>query len=143
MPPFMMILLWKALTKMAVDLISIDENYKRIMFESGEAMAKYRKPDEKLDIMAVTKTVEPAAVNHVVELGLDLLGENRVQEYLSKKELYDKRAEIQFIGHLQTNKVKYIIDSVSMIQSVDSFKLAAEINKCAARQERFRIYLLR
>ena len=87
MPPFMMILLWKALTKMAVDLISIDENYKRIMFESGEAMAKYRKPDEKLDIMAVTKTVEPAAVNHVVELGLDLLGENRVQESLSKKEL--------------------------------------------------------
>lgn len=133
MPPFMMILLWKALTKMAVDLISIDENYKRIMFESGEAMAKYRKSDEKLDIMAVTKTVEPAAVNHVVELGLGLLGENRVQEYLSKKELYDKRAEIQFIGHLQTNKVKYIIDSVSMIQSVDSFKLAAEINKCAAK----------
>ncbi len=116
---------------MEADFNSIDENYKRILNESGEAMAKYRKPGEKLTIMAVTKTVSPEAVNHAVELGIRILGENRVQEYLSKKEFYDSRAQVQFIGHLQTNKVKYIIDSVSMIQSVDSVKLAAEIDRRA------------
>ena len=83
--------------------------------------------------MAVTKTVDPVAVNHAVTLGINLLGENRVQEFISKKDFYSKNAEIQFIGHLQTNKVKYIIDSVSMIQSVDSLKLAAEIDRHAAR----------
>ncbi|MGN0620927.1 MAG: YggS family pyridoxal phosphate-dependent enzyme [Porcipelethomonas sp.] len=118
---------------MAADLHSIDENYRRILYESGEAMAKYRKPGEKLNIMAVTKTVDPEAVNHAVGLGISLLGENRVQEYLSKKERYDKSAQVHFIGHLQTNKVKYIIDSTAMIQSVDSIKLAAEIDRHAAK----------
>lgn len=111
----------------------IDENYKRIVYEVGEAAAKYRRSDEKIDIMAVTKTVDPAAINHAVRLGIRLLGENRVQEYLSKKDRYSKEAEVQFIGHLQTNKVKYIVDSVSLIQSVDSVKLAAEIDRHSAR----------
>lgn len=134
MSRFMTILLWKVLMKkMKTDFSSIDENYKRILFESGEAMAKYRSPGEELHIMAVTKTVDPMAVNHAVGLGIKLLGENRVQEYLSKKELYSKNAEMHFIGHLQTNKVKYIIDSAAIIQSVDSLKLAAEIDRHAAR----------
>ena len=86
--------------------------------------------------MAVTKTVAPEAINHAVELGIDLLGENRVQEYLSKADLYDRSAEVQFIGHLQTNKVKYIINNVSMIQSVDSLKLGQEISRLAVRNGR-------
>ena len=86
-----------------------------------------------MSLIAVTKTVDPAAVNHAVSLGIRLLGENRVQEYISKKDFYDKNAEVHFIGHLQTNKVKYIIDSVSMIQSVDSIKLAEEIDRHAGR----------
>lgn len=118
---------------MKTDFSCIDENYRKIVYNIGEAAAKYRKPEEKISLMAVTKTVDPEAVNHAVSLGVDLLGENRVQEYISKRELYDKKAEVQFIGHLQTNKVKYIIDSVSMIQSVDSMKLAEEINKHAGR----------
>lgn len=118
---------------METDFSYIDENYKRIVYEIGEAASKYRRSNEKIDIMAVTKTVDPAAVNHAVGLGINLLGENRVQEYMSKKDFYRKNAEIQFIGHLQTNKVKYIIDSVTMIQSVDSIKLAAEVDRHAAR----------
>lgn len=118
---------------MKTDFSYIDENYNRIFYEIREAAAKYRRSDEKIDIMAVTKTVDPAAVNHAVKLGVKLLGENRVQEYMSKKEFYSGNAEVQFIGHLQTNKVKYIIDSVSMIQSVDSVKLAAEIDRHAQR----------
>lgn len=109
----------------------IDENLRIIRERAGEAFEKYRSPNDKLKIMAVTKTVAPEAVNHAVSLGLDLLGENRVQEYLSKKDLYDKSAEVHFIGNLQTNKVKYIIDSVSMIQSVDSLKLGEVISRLA------------
>lgn len=118
------------------DFSYIDENYKRISYEIGEAKSKYRKSDDIIDIMAVTKTVDPAAVNHAVGLGIRLLGENRVQEYLSKKDLYSSEAEVQFIGHLQTNKVKYIADSVSVIQSVDSIKLAGEIDRQALKHNK-------
>ena len=115
------------------DLAYIDENLRIIRERCAEAKEKYRSPDDNIRIMAVTKTVAPEAVNHAVKLGLDLLGENRVQEYLSKAEAYDKSAEVQFIGHLQTNKVKYIINSVSMIQSVDSLRLGQEISRLAVK----------
>ena len=97
----------------------------------AEAQDKYRESGDDVRIMAVTKTVAPEAVNHAVSLGIGLLGENRVQEYLSKAEMYDSSAEVHFIGHLQTNKVKYIIQDVSMIQSVDSVKLAEQIDRSA------------
>ncbi|MBQ6252526.1 YggS family pyridoxal phosphate-dependent enzyme [Ruminococcus sp.] len=118
------------------DLAYIDENLRIIRERCAEAKEKYRSPDDNIRIMAVTKTVAPEAVNHAVKLGLDLLGENRVQEYLSKAEAYDKSAEVQFIGHLQTNKVKYIINSVSMIQSVDSLRLGQEISRLAVKNGR-------
>ncbi|MDE6665393.1 MAG: YggS family pyridoxal phosphate-dependent enzyme [Ruminococcus sp.] len=114
----------------------IDENLRIIRERTGEAFSKYRSPEDTVRIMAVTKTVAPEAVNHAVSLGLDLLGENRVQEYLSKKESYEKSAEVQFIGSLQTNKVKYIINSVSMIQSVDSLRLGETINNLALKNNK-------
>lgn len=110
----------------------IRENLSLIRENIGEALGKYRNSGDKTEIMAVTKTVPAEDVNFVFDLGLNLLGENRVQEYQSKAELYDKRAEVHFIGHLQTNKVKYIIQPMSMIQSVDSFKLAKEISRLAS-----------
>lgn len=110
----------------------IRENLSLIRENIGEALGKYRNSGDKTEIMAVTKTVPAEDVNFVFDLGLNLLGENRVQEYQSKAELYDKRAEVHFIGHLQTNKVKYIIQPMSMIQSIDSFKLAKEISRLAA-----------
>lgn len=118
------------------DLAYIDENLRIIRERCAEAKDKYRSSDDDIRIMAVTKTVAPEAVNHAVELGIGLLGENRVQEYLSKADFYDKSAEVQFIGHLQTNKVKYIINSVSMIQSVDSLKLGQEISRLAIKNGR-------
>lgn len=83
-------------------------------------------------LMAVTKTVDPERINYAVGLGVSLLGENRVQEYLDKRESY-RPAEVHFIGGLQTNKVKYIIDKVSMIHSVDSLRLAEEIDRRAGQ----------
>lgn len=120
----------------------ITENYRRICHEINEAKAKYRKPGDNVDIMAVTKTVAPEAVNHAVSLGIHLLGENRVQEYESKKTLYDPSASIHFIGHLQTNKVKYIINDMELIQSVDSMRLACEIDRQAKRVQKVQNVLI-
>ncbi len=112
------------------------ENYKRICYNVENAKAKYRSSDENIQIMAVTKTVAPEKINFAISQGITLLGENRVQEYLSKKDQYDKTAQVHMIGRLQTNKVKYIINEVSMIQSVDSIKLAKEINRLAVKNDR-------
>lgn len=109
----------------------IRENYKKISENINEAVLKSGRTD-KVRFMAVTKTVPPERVNCAIGLGIDLLGENRVQEFLEKSDAYDK-AEVHFIGALQTNKVKYIIDKVSMIHSVDSAHLAQEINRRAAQ----------
>lgn len=111
------------------DFPDIRENYARIC-ENIEKAKGNRKDEVKL--MAVTKTVPYERVNFAVGLGIKLLGENRVQEYLEKRENYAE-AEVHFIGGLQTNKVKYIIDKVSMVHSVDSLHLAEEINRRAGQ----------
>lgn len=100
-----------------------------------------RKPDD-VTLMAVTKTVSPELINLAVDNGIRVLGENRVQEFLSKREAYRSEAEVQFIGHLQTNKVKQITDKVTLIHSVDSLHLAEAISKAAAAQNRIMPVLL-
>ena len=81
-------------------------------------------------LLAATKTVDAETVNFVIENGISCIGENRVQELLEKYEYIDRdKVDIHFIGRLQTNKVKYIVDKVSLIHSVDSVKLAKEIDK--------------
>ncbi len=112
------------------------ENYKEICYNIENAKAKYRKSGDIVRLMAVTKTVAPEKINYAASLGAKLLGENRVQEFLSKKDQYAEDTEVHFIGHLQTNKVKYIINDVTLIQSVDSLKLAGEINRQAAKNGR-------
>ncbi len=109
--------------------LNVRETFDKI---SLAAKAAGRDPSE-IRLMAVTKTVSPDKINEAIDAGCDLLGENRVQELLEKYESYDKRAEIHFIGRLQTNKVKYIVDKVTMIESVDSIKLAEEIEKRCAK----------
>ena len=88
----------------------------------------------KLDVnvVAVSKKHSKEEVDAVAELGLTTFGENRVQEFLEK---YDPAYSWHIIGHLQTNKVKYIIGKVDLIESVDSFKLAQEIEKQAAKYD--------
>lgn len=91
------------------------------------AQGSGRSPEE-VKLMAVTKTVAPEYINHAIECGIDLIGENKVQEYLGKKPQL-LNCEAHLIGHLQTNKVRQIVGEVSMIQSVDSIRLAQEIGK--------------
>ena len=109
----------------------VSDNLAAIKSNIADAAAKCGSAPEDIRIMAVTKTVAPEIVNYAISLGVTLLGENRAQEFMSKQEAYDKSAELHFIGGLQTNKVKYIIEPMTMIQSVDSFKLAQEINRLA------------
>ena len=108
----------------------LTENYKRVTDRASEAAA--RCGNSGVRIMAVTKTVPPEAVNRAISLGIDLIGENRIQEFLGKRDDY-AACETHFIGSLQPNKVKYIIDKVSVIQSVDSVKLAEEISARAVK----------
>lgn len=119
----------KLLSNTQTSFDDIRESYAVICENIEKAKAAAGRTDE-VRIMAVTKTVSPERINYAVGLGIGLLGENRVQEYLDKREQY-LPAEVHFIGGLQTNKVKYIIDKVSMIHSVDSMRLAEEIGKRA------------
>lgn len=90
-----------------------------------------RSADDVL-LCAVSKTRTPEEINIAIDEGVTDIGENKVQEIMDKFDAI-KPVKWHMIGHLQTNKVKYIIDKVSMIHSVDSYKLAAEINKRAAQ----------
>jgi len=120
----------------ANNYLYIVENYKTICYNVNEIKSKYHSIDDNIQIMAVTKTVSPQAVNIAISCGIKLLGENRVQEFLSKKDEYNKNSDVHFIGNLQSNKVKYIIDEVTMIQSVNSINLAQEIDKQSKRRDK-------
>ena len=111
---------------------TVQKNVADIRRRVEEAARSCGRDPREITVMAVTKTVEPPAINEAIRQGVTLLGENKVQEYLDKREQY-LPATVQFIGTLQTNKVKYIIDKVAMIQSVSSEKLALEIEKQAAK----------
>ena len=98
-------------------------------------------PSRDVKLLAVTKTVPVDVINHAIDhLGVTAIGENRVQELLEKYDALHTppgrdKLEIHLIGSLQKNKVKYIIDKVDMIESVDSISLAAEIDRQAAKHD--------
>ncbi len=112
-------------------LLTIKENLKYINNEIAEAAVKSGRNPDEVKLMAVTKTVSVDRINYAIDnCGIDLIGENKVQEFVSKKnELHLSTVEKHLIGHLQTNKVKKILTEVDMIQSVDSLHLAQAISK--------------
>ena len=118
-----------------------DANYNLVTERFYKACEKAGKRAEDIILLAATKTVDSKTVNYAISKGINFIGENKVQEFLSK---YDDIAPVthHFIGHLQTNKVKDIIDKVDMIQSVDSLKLAKEISKQAKKREKVMEILL-
>lgn len=114
-------------------LKAVEENYKRISEAVKNSTVKAGRSENEVRLMCVTKTVEPPYINKALELGADLIGENRVQEYLGKRdELNLNGVERHLIGHLQTNKVRQIVGEVDMIESVSSLKLAREISRVSA-----------
>ena len=112
-------------------LEDIRGNLEKVRQQIRQAAESCGRSQDDVLLVAVSKTRTPEEINIAIDAGVTDIGENKVQEIMDK---YDdiKSVRWHMIGHLQTNKVKYIIDKVSMIHSVDSYKLAAEINKRAA-----------
>jgi len=115
--------------------MSIAENVARIRREmEAAAIAAGRDPKDIL-LCAATKMNDAAAVREAIAAGVDCCGENKVQELTAKlAENAYEGAPVHFIGHLQTNKVKFVVGKVDLIQSVDSLRLLAAIDKEAGKQ---------
>ena len=94
-----------------------------------------RNPDE-ITLVGVTKTVNVDIIKEAYSYGLINFGENKVQELLSKKDILPENINWHLIGHLQRNKVKYIIDFIYLIHSLDSYELALEIDRQAKKSKR-------
>lgn len=108
------------------DFSGIKENYKKIAAVIPE----------NVQLVAVSKTHPAEAVQEIYNMGQKVFGENKVQELVEKQTLLPKDIQWHLIGHLQTNKVKYIAPFVDTIQSVDSEKILKEIDKQAAKNDR-------
>ncbi len=115
------------------DFSYIDKNLAKIK-ERINAAAKSEKAAADVTVLAAVKNIDAETINYLHQKhNITDFGENRVQELLSKYEDIEKDGKnLHFIGKLQKNKVKYIVDKVSMIHSLDSISLAQEINKRAA-----------
>lgn len=115
--------------------MSIKANIEEIINKKELAAKSAGKSGEDVLLIAVTKLHPPVEINEAIDCGVTDIGENKVQEILNK---YDdvKPVNWHLIGHLQRNKVKYIIDKVKMIHSVDSLRLAEEIDKRAKQNDR-------
>lgn len=107
-----------------------DENFTDIKEKIAAAAKKSGRDFSDITLLAATKTVPVEVINYAFQKGLTHMGENRVQEYFEKlPHLIAPKEKRHFIGHLQTNKVAKLVDTVSMIQSVGSERLALEISK--------------
>ena len=111
---------------------TIQENIQAVEAKIAAAAERSGRKREDILLLAVSKTKPVEVIREATDCGLTSLGENKVQEIMDKYEPMGKGIHWHLIGHLQTNKVKYIIDKVDMIHSVDSLRLAEEINKRAA-----------
>jgi pyridoxal phosphate enzyme (YggS family) len=119
---------------MELKMSSIKENieniYKRIRLTCEKSG---RSPDDII-LVAATKTVDADRINEaIIGAGIKVIGENRVQEFRDKYDYILPSAKKHFIGHLQTNKVKYIVGKADLIESADSEKLLDEIDRCAKK----------
>ncbi len=112
--------------------MSKKEQIDKGLLEVNEKISALDK-EGRVSLLVATKTQNVSDINYLISKGVKIIGENRVNELLEKYDGYDKSAELHFIGTLQKNKVKYIIDKVSLIHSLDSLALAEEINRRAGK----------
>jgi len=117
---------------------SIQQNLAHILEVISAAAKKSGRSLDDIRLMGVTKSIQPDSISQLISAGVTCLGENRVQDFLPKYETLQgpHNPEWHFIGHLQRNKVKFIIDKVAMIHSLDSLALAQEIDKRARQASR-------
>ncbi|MCX7842782.1 MAG: YggS family pyridoxal phosphate-dependent enzyme [Clostridia bacterium] len=121
---------------MSEDYVYIRDNLGEIKRKVAAAAERSGRKAEDITIIAVTKTIDADRILRVIDEGIVNLGENRVQELCEKYDIINRTCNWHLIGHLQTNKVKYIIEKISMIHSVDRMDLALEIQKRAEKAGR-------
>ncbi len=109
----------------------LKKNLERINNRIKEACERSNRNIDEVTLIGVTKTRDEDSINYSIDCGIKHIGENKVQEITKKYDKIKEGVKWHLIGHLQTNKVKYIIDKVDLIHSVDSVKLAKEIQKRA------------
>ncbi|WP_432665190.1 YggS family pyridoxal phosphate-dependent enzyme [Wukongibacter baidiensis] len=114
----------------------IEDNINFVKDNIKKACEKVNRSPEEVNLIAVTKTIDAERINTALRTSIKNIGENKVQEIMEKYDKIECEPNWHLIGHLQTNKVKYIIDKVDMIHSVDSIKLAKEIDKRAKKVSR-------
>lgn len=114
----------------------INENYEKVLNTINDVCKKCNRLTDDVSLIAVSKTKPVSALFEAYEVGARDFGENKVQELVDKYDKLPPDIRWHMIGHLQTNKVKYIADKVYMIHSVDSVKLAEEISKQAVKAKR-------
>ena len=120
-----------------MDLSYIDKNLADVRQRISDAAQRAGRDAASITLMAAIKSANVDQIKHLYEhCGVSTLGENRVQQLTERYEkLDDTKFDLHFIGSLQTNKVKYIIDKVSLIHSLDSERLAEEIQKQAQKRK--------
>ncbi len=114
----------------------IKENIEKIKLRVERAARKSGRDLKDIKIVAVTKTVDVARIMEAIDAGVTDIGENRVQELCKKYDIIGERCNWHLIGTLQTNKVRHVIDKVTLIHSLDRIELAEEIQKRAERIKR-------
>ncbi|KPK91404.1 hypothetical protein AMJ80_07385 [bacterium SM23_31] len=112
--------------------MSIAENIKTVKKQIAQAAQRNGRKAEDITLIAVTKTHPAAVVDEAIRCGITDIGENRIQEAVEKYENVKKQAVWHLVGHLQRNKVKTALRIFDIIHSIDSLRLAVEINKRAA-----------
>jgi len=108
---------------------TIKNNLQTIKEKIKKAALKAKRNPEEIKLVAVTKTATIEQIEEAINAGVKIIGENKVQEAKEKYQILTADTEWHLVGHLQTNKVKYAIEIFDCIQTVDSIKLAKEINK--------------
>ncbi len=106
-----------------------DQNFKEIKEKIAVAAERSGRKAEDITLLAAVKTVSPELINYALDNGIRVIGDNRVQELISKENDVKKGVTKHFIGHLQTNKVKDVVGRVALIESVDSIRLAEMIGR--------------
>ncbi len=115
----------------------IDRNLERVRWRIAEVCRAVGRDPAEITLLAAIKSADVGEINHLRHLGVTHLGENRVQQLRERYDRLDKDGTtLHFIGSLQTNKVKYIIDKVDMVESLDSLNLAMELERQAERHDR-------
>jgi PLP dependent protein len=109
--------------------MSVSTNIEKIRERIYEACNKSQRGPDNVNIVAVTKTVNATAISEAINAGVKIVGENRVQEAWNKFQTVEQSARWHMIGHLQTNKVKRALQFANVLESVDSLRLAEEINR--------------